>query len=101
MAAAATGTPRGCDRADLVRHRVCGALGAALGGPLPAGPTDSAQVVESLARGADVGLVVTNAGRYFGFVRVALFPRRWRLIGSPRPGIKIPPFRVVTRCRRG
>ncbi len=49
-------------------------LVAALGGPLPAGPTDSAQVIESLARGADVGLVVTNAGRYFGFVEGGVVP---------------------------
>jgi len=49
-------------------------LVATLGGPLPAGPTDSAQVIESLARGADVGLVVTNAGRYFGFVEGGVVP---------------------------
>ena len=49
-------------------------LVATLGGPLPAGPTDSAQVIQSLAGNADVGLVVTNAGRYFGFVEGGVVP---------------------------
>jgi hypothetical protein len=47
---------------------------ARLGGPLPAEPTDSGQVIESLARDIDVGLVVTNAGRYFGFVEGGVVP---------------------------
>ena len=47
---------------------------AALGGPLQAGPTDSAQVIESLARDAAAGLVVTSAGRYFGFLEGDIIP---------------------------
>jgi glutamate/tyrosine decarboxylase-like PLP-dependent enzyme len=40
----------------------------ALGGPLPEGPTDPREVVESLAAAADNGLVAMPSGRYFGFV---------------------------------
>ncbi|MBA2317680.1 MAG: aspartate aminotransferase family protein [Euzebyales bacterium] len=47
---------------------------SALGGPLPAGPSDPVKVVESLALGAEPGLVVTNAGRYFGFVEGGVVP---------------------------
>lgn len=50
------------------------ALVAALGGPLPDGPTDPADVVRHLARTADPGLVVTNGGRYFGFVEGGVLP---------------------------
>jgi glutamate/tyrosine decarboxylase-like PLP-dependent enzyme len=46
----------------------------ALGGPLPDGPSDPVAVVESLAHAADPGLVVTNAGRYFGFVEGGVLP---------------------------
>ncbi len=46
----------------------------ALGGPLPAGPNDAAEVVEELARSVEQGLVVTNAGRYFGFVEGGVLP---------------------------
>ncbi len=49
-------------------------LVAALGGPLPDGRSDAVEVVELLARGADPGLVVTNAGRYFGFVEGGVLP---------------------------
>lgn len=49
-------------------------LTAALGGPLPDGPREPMQVIESLARGAEPGLVVTNAGRYFGFVEGGVLP---------------------------
>jgi glutamate/tyrosine decarboxylase-like PLP-dependent enzyme len=45
-----------------------------LGGPLPDGPTDPAEVIAALAEGADPGLVVTNAGRYFGFVEGGIVP---------------------------
>jgi glutamate/tyrosine decarboxylase-like PLP-dependent enzyme len=44
------------------------ALRAALGGPLPEGPTDPLAVVEWLAAGADGGLVASAGPRYFGFV---------------------------------
>ena len=44
------------------------ALVAALGGPLPDGPTTADDVVRHLVEAADPGLVVTNGGRYFGFV---------------------------------
>src|SRR5207244_3572841 len=43
-------------------------LRAALGGPLPDGPTKPAHVVADLARAADDGLVAIPGGRYFGFV---------------------------------
>jgi glutamate/tyrosine decarboxylase-like PLP-dependent enzyme len=43
-------------------------LRAALGGPLPESPTDPEEVVETLAKKADPGLVATGSGRYFGFV---------------------------------
>jgi glutamate/tyrosine decarboxylase-like PLP-dependent enzyme len=40
----------------------------ALGGPLPDGPSDPAEVVELLASGADRGLVGSAGPRFFGFV---------------------------------
>jgi glutamate/tyrosine decarboxylase-like PLP-dependent enzyme len=43
-------------------------LRARLGGPLPDGPSDPAQVVAELAEAADPGIVGTPGGRYFGFV---------------------------------
>jgi glutamate/tyrosine decarboxylase-like PLP-dependent enzyme len=39
-----------------------------LGGPLPDAPTDPAEVVELLAKGADRGLVGSAGPRFFGFV---------------------------------
>ncbi len=44
------------------------ALRAALGGPVPDGPSDPLDVVESLAAAADAGLVASAGPRYFGFV---------------------------------
>ncbi len=44
------------------------ALRAALGGPLPEGPTDATEVIDALVRDADPGLVATAGSRYFGFV---------------------------------
>jgi glutamate/tyrosine decarboxylase-like PLP-dependent enzyme len=41
---------------------------ARLGGPLPEGPTDPAEVVAQLAKLADDGLVASAGPRYFGFV---------------------------------
>jgi glutamate/tyrosine decarboxylase-like PLP-dependent enzyme len=49
-------------------------LVAALGGPLPSGPADPEEVVETLARAAAPGLVRTNVGRYFGFVEGGVLP---------------------------
>ncbi len=43
-------------------------LRAALGGPLPEGPSDPEQVVAELVAAADPGIVGTAGGRYFGFV---------------------------------
>jgi len=43
-------------------------LRARLGGPLPDGPTDAAEVVAQLAKLADDGLVASAGPRYFGFV---------------------------------
>jgi glutamate/tyrosine decarboxylase-like PLP-dependent enzyme len=40
----------------------------ALGGPLPDGPSDPAEVVDLLARGAEPGLVGSAGPRFFGFV---------------------------------
>ena len=44
------------------------ALRAAMGGPLPDGPSDPVAVVDWLAAAADPGLVATAGPRYFGFV---------------------------------
>jgi glutamate/tyrosine decarboxylase-like PLP-dependent enzyme len=43
-------------------------LRAALGGPLPEGPTDAQVVVSELIEAAEPGLVAMPSGRYFGFV---------------------------------
>ena len=45
-----------------------GELAARLGGPLPDGPSDPAEVVAQLAKLADDGLVASAGPRYFGFV---------------------------------
>ena len=47
---------------------------SAFGGPLPAEPSDPLAVVQALVVAADPGLVVTNAGRYFGFVEGGVLP---------------------------
>ena len=44
------------------------ALRAALGGPMPDGPSDPEGVIEALARAAEPGLVGSAGPRYFGFV---------------------------------
>ena len=43
-------------------------LRAVLGGPLPEGTTDAAEVVEELVAAVDPGVVGIPSGRYFGFV---------------------------------
>src|SRR3954469_17427904 len=43
-------------------------LRAALGGPLPDGPSDPREVVARLARAAGPGIMPSGSGRYFGFV---------------------------------
>ncbi|HYJ75369.1 MAG TPA: aminotransferase class V-fold PLP-dependent enzyme [Kineosporiaceae bacterium] len=43
-------------------------LRAALGGPLPDGPSDAQDVVDRLARAAGPGVMPSGSGRYFGFV---------------------------------
>ena len=59
---------------DGIAHRHVGGtttraqLAAALGGPLPAGPTDPVEVITTLAERADPGLVANAGPRYFGFV---------------------------------
>lgn len=44
------------------------ALHAALGGPLPEHPSDAREVLDTLAAGADPGLLATQSPRFFGFV---------------------------------
>ena len=43
-------------------------LRAALGGPLPEGPTPPREVIAELARAAEPGVIASSSGRYFGFV---------------------------------
>jgi glutamate/tyrosine decarboxylase-like PLP-dependent enzyme len=43
-------------------------LRAALGGPLPDGPSDPREVIVRLGEAADPGVVAIPSGRYFGFV---------------------------------
>jgi glutamate/tyrosine decarboxylase-like PLP-dependent enzyme len=44
------------------------ALRDAIGGPLPSDPVDATDVIDTLVRAADPGLVSTTGPRYFGFV---------------------------------
>jgi glutamate/tyrosine decarboxylase-like PLP-dependent enzyme len=47
---------------------------AALGGPLPDGPSDPEEVLDHLVKGADAGLVGAAGPRYFGFVTGGSLP---------------------------
>ncbi len=46
----------------------------ALGGDLPDGPTDPAEVIDTLAAAAEPGLAAMQSGRFFGFVIGATLP---------------------------
>lgn len=56
-------------------------LRAALGGPLPEGPTEPLEVVELLAGKAEQGIVGIPSGRYFGFVIGGSLPAHSPQIG--------------------
>ncbi len=56
------------DERPVFPHVTPAELRDALGGPLPDGPTDPAEVVDQLTAAADQGLVAIPSGRYFGFV---------------------------------
>ena len=43
-------------------------LRAAVGGPMPDGPTEAREVIAALAEVAEPGLVASGSGRFFGFV---------------------------------
>ena len=49
-------------------------LAAALGGPLPDGPSDPLEVVEAMARAVEPGVVATAGPRYFGYVTGGALP---------------------------
>jgi glutamate/tyrosine decarboxylase-like PLP-dependent enzyme len=49
-------------------------LRAALGQPLPHGPTDCAQVITELVHAAEPGIVASGSGGYFGFVVGGAYP---------------------------
>src|SRR5262245_35147749 len=49
-------------------------LRAALGGPLPEGPTDPRAVVSQLATNADPGIAASTGPRWFGFVFGGVVP---------------------------
>jgi hypothetical protein len=67
-AAAALGFVRGLPEGSVGSAARAADLQARLGGLLPDGPADPAEVVARLAKLADDGLVATAGPRYFGFV---------------------------------
>jgi len=56
------------DERSVVPRENAGDLLARLGGPMPDGPTDPAEVIEELVAAVEPGLVASPSGRYFGFV---------------------------------
>jgi glutamate/tyrosine decarboxylase-like PLP-dependent enzyme len=71
LAAAAAGATRflrGLPERPVAATAGADELAARLGGPLPDGPSDPAEVVARLAELADDGLVATAGPRFFGFV---------------------------------
>jgi glutamate/tyrosine decarboxylase-like PLP-dependent enzyme len=67
-AASATRFLRGLAARPVAATAGAEALRARLGGPLPDGPADPAEVVAQLAEAAEEGLVASAGPRYFGFV---------------------------------
>ena len=67
-AAHATRFLRGLPERPVAARAGAAELAARLGGPLPDGPSDPAEVVAQLAKLADDGLVASAGPRYFGFV---------------------------------
>jgi glutamate/tyrosine decarboxylase-like PLP-dependent enzyme len=67
-AASATQFLRGLASRPVPATADAGELAARLGGPLPDGPSDPAEVVAQLAKLADDGLVASAGPRFFGFV---------------------------------
>jgi glutamate/tyrosine decarboxylase-like PLP-dependent enzyme len=67
-AAHATQFLRGLGERPVAARAGAAELLARLGGPLPDGPADPAEVVAQLAKLADDGLVASAGPRYFGFV---------------------------------
>ncbi|HJW35170.1 MAG TPA: aspartate aminotransferase family protein, partial [Actinomycetes bacterium] len=67
-AAHATQFLRGLPERPVAARAGAEELAARLGGPLPDGPSDPAEVVAQLAELADDGLVASAGPRYFGFV---------------------------------
>jgi glutamate/tyrosine decarboxylase-like PLP-dependent enzyme len=67
-AASATQFLRGLASRPVPAWADAGELAARLGGPLPDGPSDPAEVVAQLAKLADDGLVASAGPRFFGFV---------------------------------
>ena len=67
-AASATQFLRGLAARPVPATAGAAELAARLGGPLPDGPSDPAEVVAQLAKLADDGLVASAGPRYFGFV---------------------------------
>jgi glutamate/tyrosine decarboxylase-like PLP-dependent enzyme len=67
-AASATRFLRGLADRPVAATAAAEELRARLGGPMPEGPSDPAEVVAELAKLADDGLVASAGPRYFGFV---------------------------------